>query len=105
MRQYFGDPIDAFHRYDRDADEAERGLIRLAPTCQLCGEPITDMYCYRLTKAEDLDEQMCACVHISCAKQMRMHHRFSDRFIELVRELIEEEYYGETPMREEDEDG
>ena len=102
MKMYFGDPFRAFDQYDRDAADEQMRMERRLPHCQMCGELITDEYCYVLDPLGDKDDQFNSCVHASCIKASPLGR--NDRMNELLRWLVEDTCYRETPLLEEDEE-
>lgn len=100
---YAGDPLDAFYRYDSDQAEAQDEYERACPVCQICGERITDDYCYCLSPSSDMYDTFRSCVHITCIKTHRVGH--GDRMNELIRWLIEDTCYSRTPIKEGEIDG
>lgn len=96
MRQYYGDPDEAYWRYD--ADQAQDDTR--APRCLLCGERIQDEQCYVLTKSYLKEEQRLASVHCACLKMRRNPMKYT-KFMNAVIDLIEEEYCQKTPRWEE----
>lgn len=92
---YWGDPGDAYYRWDADQAEAERKLKRISPLCQLCGEPILDDHCYCLTTSDTTSEKMLACIHYSCLRVYQIGS--NDKMDEILRGLIEEVAYCDTP--------
>ena len=97
--QYYGDPSEAYYRWDADQAEAQERFERTCPICQLCGEPITDKYCYVLDPLGDEDDQFNSCVHVCCIKTQPLGR--NDRMNELLRWLVEDMCYRETPIKEE----
>lgn len=97
MKQYFGDPDEAYWRYDADqAKEDPR-----APRCLLCGERIYDDFCYVITKSDYGEEQWNSSVHRTCLK-MRRGMKRDERYNDAVCDLIEDECYQRTPRKEGD---
>lgn len=85
---------DNWADYDAKKEEAERRWLRTRPSCNLCGEPITDDYCYVLTDDPTHGERMLSCVHKSCVR--RYVRRRKNVFLDMVEELLDN-YYDHTP--------
>lgn len=96
---YAGDPLDAFYRYDSDQAEAQERFEKTCPICQLCGEPITDEWCYCITSSSDREDRFLSCVHATCQKIRPLGR--NDRMNELLRWLVEDLCYTRTPFKEE----
>ena len=97
--QYYGDPSEAYYRWDADQAEAQERFEKACPICQLCGEPITDEHCYCLTASADKEDRYLSCVHSTCIKVRPMGS--SDRLNELLKWLVEDLCYTRTPFKEE----
>lgn len=93
--QYYGDPSEAYYRWDADQAEAQERFEKTCPICQLCGEPITDEHCYCLTTSDEIGEKMLACIHYPCLRVFKIGS--NDKMDEILRGLIEEVAYCDTP--------
>ena len=98
---YNGDPYEALYRYDAAQAEAEKMIERTCPLCQVCGEYVTEEHCYCLTSSTDADERFDACVHTTCVRVRPLS--VSDKMNELIKYLVEDFCYAETPFKREEE--
>ena len=87
--------------YDAQKEEAERLWLQTRPTCNLCGEPITDDYCYVITEYPDHEERMLSCVHGGCVRRYKRRHK--DNFMELIENILDN-YYDRTPCDQNEEE-
>jgi len=80
--------------YDAQKEEAERRWLRTRPVCNLCGEPITDDFCFVVTDYPEHSERMLSCVHTGCVRQYV--RRRKNVFLDMVEEILEN-YFDRTP--------